>query len=345
MQYADSRSQSHSNLYAQWDAVLHSPLGEDVPTIDQDKEQQCQLCLEPPTQPCCLTRCGHVYCSTCIRQWLDFSPKCYACKTSATTAHIIPLIAPKPSNRGGILGYFAGTDGPTTVAASTTRDRCTLSPFSSSSSSSSPSASSAVSSLPSSSSTRAKPYISLPPTHLQRQSRGHPLSPPDTTLSSPSSVPSELGLSFPPPRSQGRVSSGGDGLLLPPPRIKFYKHDDEAAASPSSSTPRYVIQPGRGESHVFQEEYDYGDDGNGADDEHDEENGWDTDEELDLQLNQLAIWQEQGTELSLKRRQASSLAAAGSAAASDPANGEKYPVQSRVLSVVGLALMLAVLLK
>lgn len=24
--------------------------------------------LEPPSEPCCLTRCGHVYCSGCIRQ-------------------------------------------------------------------------------------------------------------------------------------------------------------------------------------------------------------------------------------------------------------------------------------
>lgn len=141
-------------------------------------------------------------------------------------------------------------------------------------------------------------------------------------MSSPSSLPSEI--------------------LLPAPRIVFYKDDREAAAaSTSTSAKRVVIRPERGGSHVYYDDED--EDATGADDEHDEDDrGWDTDEELDLQLNQLAVWQERSRELSSSKQHQHD----PSRTASDPDEQDRlYPVQSRVLSVMGLALMLAVLLK
>ncbi|KAG8875828.1 peroxisome biogenesis factor 10 [Tulasnella sp. 331] len=341
-----SRSQSHSDLYAQWDALKQTPLGEDAPdVVDVDEQERCRLCLEPPTEPCCLTRCGHVYCSTCIYQWLDFSPKCYTCKTSATSSNVMPLAPKRKAARGfGFADYFPVLGSDTSIAA---RDGPTLSPFSSSSSycESSPgtSSSTASSSLPSISSARY--HISLPPTRPQSQRSAFPalLSPPDTAMSSPSSSgPSELGLSF-------AAASRPREVLLPPPKIVFYKDDEEAAAaSSSSSTQRVVIRPERGGSHVYDHRID---NGGGADDEHYDDNeddqAWNTDEELDHQLNQLAVWQERSSsnEFSSKKQQRDSSWMSKTGGATNPEEEKLYPVQSRVLSVVGLALMLAVILK
>ncbi|KAG8933012.1 hypothetical protein FRC02_000199 [Tulasnella sp. 418] len=56
----------------------------------EEPEFECRICLELPTEPC-VSRCGHLFCRRCLVQWLDFSPKCPACKTPSSMKDVVPM--------------------------------------------------------------------------------------------------------------------------------------------------------------------------------------------------------------------------------------------------------------
>lgn len=80
--------------------VTHTPLAEgnrydlkDKETmqwIESGQQRKCTLCLEPMKDPSATT-CGHVFCWTCVTDWLREQPMCPLCRQSALVQHVLPL--------------------------------------------------------------------------------------------------------------------------------------------------------------------------------------------------------------------------------------------------------------
>jgi peroxin-10 len=60
-----------------------------MPTKQQRK---CTLCLEELKDPS-VTTCGHVFCWTCIGEWLMERPECPLCRSQVLKQHVLPLRA------------------------------------------------------------------------------------------------------------------------------------------------------------------------------------------------------------------------------------------------------------
>jgi peroxin-10 len=58
-----------------------------MPTKQQRK---CTLCLEELKDPS-VTTCGHVFCWTCIGEWLTERPECPLCRSQVMKQHVLPL--------------------------------------------------------------------------------------------------------------------------------------------------------------------------------------------------------------------------------------------------------------
>jgi E3 ubiquitin-protein ligase RNFT1 len=43
--------------------------------------RQCPICQDPPREPLQL-RCGHVFCDTCISEWLERELTCPMCRSA-----------------------------------------------------------------------------------------------------------------------------------------------------------------------------------------------------------------------------------------------------------------------
>jgi len=54
------------------------------------QQRKCTLCLEPMRDPS-VTTCGHVFCWTCILEWVDEKPECPLCRQSVLGQHVLPL--------------------------------------------------------------------------------------------------------------------------------------------------------------------------------------------------------------------------------------------------------------
>ena len=58
--------------------------------INSKQQRKCTLCLEPMKDPS-VTTCGHVFCWTCVTDWLREQPMCPLCRQSALVQHVLPL--------------------------------------------------------------------------------------------------------------------------------------------------------------------------------------------------------------------------------------------------------------
>lgn len=54
------------------------------------QQRKCTLCLEPMKDPS-VTTCGHVFCWTCIGDWVREKPECPLCRSNVLVQHILPL--------------------------------------------------------------------------------------------------------------------------------------------------------------------------------------------------------------------------------------------------------------
>lgn len=96
-QYAPGAQTSQTRL----ESTTHTPqLGEE-PRYDlrdrtmmgwiQGKQlRKCTLCLEEMKDPS-TTTCGHVFCWTCIQDWIKEKPECPLCRQSILSQHVLPL--------------------------------------------------------------------------------------------------------------------------------------------------------------------------------------------------------------------------------------------------------------
>ena len=58
--------------------------------INSQQQRKCTLCLEELKDPAA-TQCGHVFCWTCIGDWVREKPECPLCRREALVQHILPL--------------------------------------------------------------------------------------------------------------------------------------------------------------------------------------------------------------------------------------------------------------
>lgn len=58
--------------------------------VESKQQRKCTLCLEPMKDPS-VTTCGHVFCWTCVTDWLREQPMCPLCRQSALVQHVLPL--------------------------------------------------------------------------------------------------------------------------------------------------------------------------------------------------------------------------------------------------------------
>ncbi|EER25956.1 Pex2 / Pex12 amino terminal region family protein [Coccidioides posadasii C735 delta SOWgp] len=69
---------------------LSSDAGTALSWIPAGQQRKCTLCLEPFKDPSVST-CGHVFCWTCIRDWVREKPECPLCRQEALGSKILPL--------------------------------------------------------------------------------------------------------------------------------------------------------------------------------------------------------------------------------------------------------------
>lgn len=85
---------------ARLQSITHTPMSsaprydlkdpEVMQWIDGKQQRKCTLCLEQLKDPG-VTTCGHVFCWTCIGDWLREQPLCPLCRQSALVQHVLPL--------------------------------------------------------------------------------------------------------------------------------------------------------------------------------------------------------------------------------------------------------------
>ncbi|KAB8238639.1 ubiquitin-protein ligase peroxin 10 [Aspergillus alliaceus] len=61
-----------------------------IPWIPSGQQGRCTLCLEPFKDPS-VTTCGHVFCWTCVRDWVREKPECPLCRQDVLLSKVLPL--------------------------------------------------------------------------------------------------------------------------------------------------------------------------------------------------------------------------------------------------------------
>ncbi|ETI23817.1 hypothetical protein G647_05623 [Cladophialophora carrionii CBS 160.54] len=75
--------------------VLDSPRyhlddDETIAWIPAGQQRKCTLCLEPFRDPS-VTTCGHVFCWTCVQDWVKEKAECPLCRQSVLSQKVLPL--------------------------------------------------------------------------------------------------------------------------------------------------------------------------------------------------------------------------------------------------------------
>ncbi|KAG8930670.1 hypothetical protein FRC01_002411, partial [Tulasnella sp. 417] len=293
--------QAQDDPYAQWDALL--PREPSLTPAAEEPDFECRICQEPPTDPC-VTRCGHLYCLNCLRQWLDFSPKCPTCKTLSSIHDVVPIYR-------GDSALSSGPSSPEAATSTSSRSSVSLSQRLLS-----PPPNHLLRPLPDDSQVAPSAFFpwswsstgkdEQPPTITQRsassKSRAWRRSAFTTSTSSPaSSVLPELAS----PNLAATSSRSNTLLAPPPPRFRFTLKGDPTELPPHLAA---AAAPPPGPGHPNAEEQE----------------DWDTDDEMEFQLNQIA---------SIKVPQTITDAVNGVAAAGEVYQGQPYTVTMFVIDV------------
>ncbi|GKZ70246.1 peroxisome bioproteinsis factor 10 [Aspergillus niger] len=61
-----------------------------IPWIPEGQQRKCTLCLELFKDPS-VTTCGHVFCWTCVRDWVREKPECPLCRQEVLLSKVLPL--------------------------------------------------------------------------------------------------------------------------------------------------------------------------------------------------------------------------------------------------------------
>ncbi|PYH43397.1 ubiquitin-protein ligase peroxin 10 [Aspergillus saccharolyticus JOP 1030-1] len=61
-----------------------------VPWMPTGQQRKCTLCLELFRDPS-VTTCGHVFCWTCVRDWVREKPECPLCRQEVLLSKVLPL--------------------------------------------------------------------------------------------------------------------------------------------------------------------------------------------------------------------------------------------------------------
>ncbi|OJD17764.1 hypothetical protein AJ78_02173 [Emergomyces pasteurianus Ep9510] len=69
---------------------LANPTHAALAWVPPGQQRKCTLCLEPYKDPS-VTTCGHVFCWSCIRDWVREKPECPLCRQEALGSKILPL--------------------------------------------------------------------------------------------------------------------------------------------------------------------------------------------------------------------------------------------------------------
>lgn len=80
--------------------ITHTPILEDprynlegkklMAWINGRQQRKCTLCLDAMKDPS-VTTCGHVFCWTCIGDWVREKPECPLCRQNVLVQHILPM--------------------------------------------------------------------------------------------------------------------------------------------------------------------------------------------------------------------------------------------------------------
>lgn len=96
----ESTTASHHPSAASIEKATHTPIldrpryhlkdADTMQWIQGRQQRKCTLCLEEMRDPS-VTTCGHVFCWTCIGDWIREKPECPLCRQVVLGQHVLPL--------------------------------------------------------------------------------------------------------------------------------------------------------------------------------------------------------------------------------------------------------------